>query len=320
MESSDYEVLAAVMRWLLDKQDVWLCTIINTSGASPRPVGTIMACSHSDMVGSLSGGCIEDELKRDLQGGGACATPKRFEFGISVQENRRLGLPCGGQVTVLAQYIAPTVENRQQLEQVLDAMGRGKLSYRRSSLVSNRSELIASPVLPVALLDGDVLTHIFGPKFSLLIIGAGHLAAVVSELAKAMDYRVIVCDPRPELIETWKQAGVELVFANPDQTIRDYASGDRCAVLCLAHVPAIDDLAVATALDVGSGFVGALGSMRTTKFRHQRLLTMGYSEEQLARISAPVGLPIGSKTPIEIAVSIMAELTAVRRGYDTGLQ
>jgi len=146
-----------------------------------------------------------------------------------------------------------------------------------------------------------------------LLVGAGQLSQSVAELAVAMDYEVAVVDPRPEMLRQWRGPDVELVGGMPDDAVRSRVSDKHSVVITLTHDPRIDDMALMEALTTQAWYVGALGSQKTTEMRLARLRALELSEQQIQRLHAPVGIDIGSKTPIEIAISIMAELTALRR-------
>ena len=157
------------------------------------------------------------------------------------------------------------------------------------------------------------LRQCFGPRLRMLLVGAGQLAHNLAELGLAMDYEVIVTDPRQQLLDQWEGPAVELVQGMPDDVVRAHASDKHSVVITLTHDPRIDDMALMEALGSDAWYVGALGSLRTTEKRLARLRQLELSEAQIARLHAPVGLDIGSKTPIEIAVAIMAQLTQLRR-------
>jgi xanthine dehydrogenase accessory factor len=167
-------------------------------------------------------------------------------------------------------------------------------------------------VEPLAMTDG-VLRHTLGPRFRLLLVGAGQLAQSLSLLASMLDYRVVVCDPRRQAIDAWRGPQVELVCAMPDDFLRAAAVDRYTAVITLTHDPRIDDMALMEALGLDAFYVGALGSPRTSAMRRERLRQLDLAEEQIARLHAPVGLPIGSKQPLEIAIAILAELIELRR-------
>lgn len=318
MQTLDEQVLGRLCEWLQGGSPAWLCTIIATSGSSPRPVGSLFACNQQGVtVGSLSGGCVEEELIARLCSAALEAEPESdlraiqvLEYGVSAAENERLGLPCGGRLWVLVEAMEASAlphiselyssvqERRYQLREVSVAQGS-----RRLSTVTG----YARPQFK-----DDCLRQVFGPRYRMLLIGAGQLAQTVAELAVAMDYQVLVCDPRPQLLAQWAGVPVQLLGGMPDDAVRAHATDQDCIVLTLTHDPRIDDMALMQALQQDLFYVGALGSLRTSAARRERLLQLDISEQQLARLHAPVGLDIGSKTPMEIAVSIIAQLTQLR--------
>jgi xanthine dehydrogenase accessory factor len=314
VHSADRQVIEQIGQWLQAASDCWLCTIIATKGSSPRPIGSLLAInSLGASCGSVSGGCIEDDIAKQILSQQLPASkPSILSYGVDASENERLGLPCGGELELLVQPIVANTENQQQFKQILSAISQRKCISRVSSIDDNSSILTATPTFHQLDYSGDKITHCFGPHFQMLLIGAGQLSKVLAELALAMDYKVIVCDPRPELIEHWNVGNVEAIFDTPDQLISKQGDDAQSVIISLTHVNAIDDVAIASALKTDAFYVGALGSMRTSDSRRQRLLAQGFNEQQLNRLHAPVGLSIGSKTPLEIAVSIMAELTSLR--------
>jgi xanthine dehydrogenase accessory factor len=311
VHSADRQVIEQIDKWLGNNSDCWLCTIVATKGSSPRPVGSLLAINAlGASCGSVSGGCIEDDIAKQIINQQLTASkPSILSYGVDASENERLGLPCGGELTLLVQPIAASPENQQQFKKILSALSQRQCISRISSSIDNSSNLSPASLFQPLNRSGDKVTHCFGPHFQMLLIGAGQLSKVLAELALAMDYQVIVCDPRPELIEQWDVADVEAVFDTPDQLILKQGGDAQSVIISLTHVNAIDDLAVASALKTDAFYIGALGSMRTSESRKQRLLAQGFSAKQLSKLHAPVGLSIGSKTPIEIAVSIMAQLT-----------
>ncbi|MDY0005816.1 MAG: XdhC family protein [Spongiibacteraceae bacterium] len=326
MENLDQQVLHQLRDWLSGGLPVWLCTIVETRGASPRPVGALLACNgEGELVGSLSGGCIEDDLLERLVARELAAdVPELYHYGLSAEENARLGLPCGGQLTVLIEPLhragaaagqqAPAAHARvEQLTWLLTLLEQRRCVRREVDLDSGAWQLSEiDEVEPLLVTDARVRQD-FGPRYTLLLIGAGALAQAVAELALRMDYRVLVNDPRPEWLARWPVAGVQCVAGMPDDAVRRYAADERSIVITLTHDPRIDDMALMEALTTRAFYVGALGSQRTSAKRVQRLRQLDLSDAQLARLHAPVGLAIGSKTPMEIAVAILAELTQLRR-------
>lgn len=313
MQSLDLQVLEQARDWLQEGRRTWLCTIVKTTGASPRPVGALLACTaDGDIAGSLSGGCVEDDLVQRLGDGTlAVAGPELVEYGVSPEQNERLGLPCGGRLHVLVQSLA-----RHDLEWLLgaiDALALRHCVLRCLDLDSGATTLQALTRFESLSITDQHLRQSFGPKMRMLLVGAGQLAQSLAELALAMDYEVLVTDPRQALLDAWPGPAVTLVPGMPDDAVAAHANDPLALVITLTHDPRIDDMALMEALPGKAWYVGALGSARTTEKRLQRLRQLELPEAAVARLHAPVGLPIGSKTPIEIAVAIMAQLTDLRR-------
>lgn len=311
MQAVDKEVLKHALAWLGETQP-WLCTIVKTLGSSPRPVGSLVAITDdSRQVGSVSGGCVEEDLVERLRAGEfSCEQPELVEYGVNAEENERLGLPCGGRITLLLQRLSEI--DSPWVTAVLTALEERRCIERHVELATGATTL--SPVAHFTALgfDDQRLRQCFGPRTRMLLVGGGQLAHNLAELGMAMDYEVIVTDPRQHFLDQWQGPAVQLVQGMPDDIIRKYASDQHSVIITLTHDPRIDDMALMEALGTDAWYVGALGSKRTTEKRLARLRQLDVPEWQIARLHAPVGLDIGSKTPIEIAVSIVAELTQIR--------
>jgi xanthine dehydrogenase accessory factor len=221
-------------------------------------------------------------------------------------------LPCGGRITLLLQRLKTS--DRSWLESVLLALDERQCIERHLELATGSTSLEAVPQFTQPSLSDKVLRQCFGPRLRMLLVGAGQLAQKLAELGLAMDYEVIVTDPREQFLAQWEGPPVTLLQGMPDDVIREHACDKHSVIITLTHDPRIDDMALVEALDTEAWYIGALGSQRTTEERLARLCQLGISEERIARLHAPVGLDIGSKTPIEIAVAIMAQLTQLRRG------
>jgi xanthine dehydrogenase accessory factor len=312
MHSVDENVLEQVAQWLQAQKTVWLCTIVATYGSSPRPVGSLFACNNTgETTGSLSGGCVEEDLVARLMAGATDMDRAQIlEYGVSAEENERLGLPCGGKLEVLVEPLDQVALTH--IQQLHVAVHERRYVCRKVDLASGARDLQpAQGYVPMAI-EGQQLRHTFGPRYRMLLIGAGQLSQTLSELAVAMDYQVYVCDPRPELLANWAGAEVQLIGGMPDDAVRHHAIDADSIVLTLTHDPRIDDMALMEALQHDLFYVGALGSARTSRARRDRLLQLDITEAQLATLHAPVGLPIGSKTPMEIAIAVLAQLIQKR--------
>ena len=313
MQSMDHEVLEHVSRWIQKGSLCWLCTIVKTMGSSPRPVGSVVAISDEGLqIGSVSGGCVEEDLLERLRNGAYSGErPELVEYGVSAEENERLGLPCGGRITLLLQRLGAA--DQHWVSGILLALQQRHCAERDLDFATGATQLQSVAHFSQMLLTGHRLRQCFGPRMRMLLVGAGQLSRSVAELALAMDYEVIVTDPRNTLLQYWEGPSVELRGGMPDDVVRDYASDHHCVVITLTHDPRIDDMALMEALRSNAWYVGALGSLRTTRKRLDRLRQLDLTDVQVARLHAPVGLDIGSKTPIEIAVAILAQLTQLRR-------
>jgi xanthine dehydrogenase accessory factor len=317
MQAIEHEVLQHSLAWLPQTRP-WLCTIVNAVGSSPRPVGSVMVTAGDGrQVGSVSGGCIEEDLLERLRAGEYPGErPALIEFGVSAEENERLGLPCGGRLTLLLQRLGDS--DRDWLQQALAALERRQSVQRRVDLQTGQTVITPVEQFDALAIDARELRQCFGPRMRMLLVGAGQLAHKLAELGLAMDYEVIVTDPREQLLRQWEGPAVELLQGMPDDVIRERAGDGHSVVITLTHDPRIDDMALMEALGTDAWYVGALGSRRTTEKRLARLRQLELPEAQISRLHAPVGLDIGSKTPIEIAVAIMAQLTQLRRRPATG--
>lgn len=315
MKALEQEVLHRAGSWLDSGKVVYLCTIVTCVGSSPRPVGSLLACIESgEQIGSLSGGCVEEDLLAKIAGGEFVGgAPALIEYGVSAQENERLGLPCGGRLQVLVQRVDPAEAGGEWLRGILQALQQRRGIRRVLNLNSGVTELSQAKRFQALQLSDTHLEQSFGPRMRMLLVGAGQLSQSLAELALAMDYELIVTDPRPAMLQQWNGPDVELLPGMPDDVIRRCANDSHSVVITLTHDPRIDDMALMEALTTDAWYVGALGSRRTTVKRLQRLRQLGVSEQQVQRLHAPVGLDIGSKTPIEIAIAIMAQLTSLQR-------
>ena len=318
MDSIDLEVLKTCAAWMAGGRRCELVTVIKTWGSSPRPVGATLAiCDDGTVVGSVSGGCIEDDLIEHVRTHGIVrALPEVVSYGISADEAHRFGLPCGGTIELAIEPL----HAGSGVAELLARLERHVLIERRLDLKSGAVSLHAAAPGAVLVLDDDLLTTQHGPRWRLLIIGASQLSRFVAQIATAMDYHVIVCDPREDYRGGWNVPGVPLSQAMPDDLVLELQLDSRSAVLALTHDPKLDDLALMEALKSPAFYVGAIGSRANNAKRRERLLQFDVTTEQLARLHGPVGLYIGSKTPAEIAISILAELTAVKNGVPDRLQ
>jgi xanthine dehydrogenase accessory factor len=339
MESLDLRVLNDVLAWRRAGHAVTLVTVVETWGSAPRPPGALLAVRDDGMVsGSVSGGCIEDDLiartKADFQktpqktpsnislaGVFSASTaietvakPAMIAYGVTKDEAARFGLPCGGTLRLVQE----PVHDVTWIEQVLQRTTAHQLVARTLSFSTGQVTLTDATRDQAMSFDGLTLTTLFGPKWRLLLIGAGQLSQAVAQMAALLDFEVLVCDPREEYAHNFSNSFPSLVGATripgmPDDVVRELIPDAHTAIVALTHDSKLDDMALMEALQSDAFYVGALGSKRNQATRKERMIEhFGMTEAQLARLHGPVGLNIHAKTPAEIAVSIVAQIIAVK--------
>lgn len=322
MRAVDQEVLGQLQSWLQDGMRCWLATVVATWGSSPRPAGSLLACNaKGQMTGSLSGGCVEDDLLESLLAGELAANaPMLFDYGVTPEETERLGLPCGGHLSVFIEPLDPATDATAltQIETIVTALAQRRWLTRTVTTNDGSSSTRIAAAEQFAPLRWDAaraqLEQTFGPQQQLFIIGAGMVSQYLADLALMLDFEVTVCDPRQHLIDDFPNRSVRLLCDMPDDAIREHASDASSAIVALTHDPRIDDMGLLQALTTDAFYVGAMGSTRTSANRRERLQALELSAAQIDRLHAPIGLSIGSKTPPEIAIAIIAEIIAVRKG------
>jgi len=312
MDSVDLEVLRRCADWVDEGRRTLLVTVVKTWGSSPRPEGAMLAVREDGyVVGSVSGGCIEDDIVDRTRREGQRATKcEVVTYGVSADEARRFGLPCGGTL----QLVLEPLTRESGMRALLREVETGHLVARRVDLASGFATLHPAQANDGLVFDGKVLRTIHGPRYRMLVIGASQLSKYLAQIAVGLDYQVTICDPREEYTETWDVPGVTLVRTMPDDTVQAMNLDERCAVVALTHDPKLDDLALMEALKSKAFYVGALGSRANNDKRRERLVEFDVTADEIARLHGPIGLYIGSRTPPEIAISILAEITAVKNG------
>lgn len=322
MLSSQQQIITHVQQWLEADKPVWLCTILKTWGSSPRPIGAMMACTlDGELMGSISGGCIEEDFLEQLRDGSLKAQymeegnkPFRVKYGMTEAEQARLRLPCGGQLHVLLEYIEPTEANQEVFTQLRNDLENHTRASRIVDLETGTITARDESSDEAVIIEDGVMTHSLSPMYRLLLLGAGDVAKYVAEMALALEYDVTLCDPRPRYLDNWFVPGVETTSRLPDDVVRERFSNPYSGIIALAHDPRVDDMALMEALKTDAFYVGAMGSERTSAARRERLPELGLSKDEIDTLYAPIGFQIDSKTPAEIAIAIMAEVTAVRHG------
>jgi xanthine dehydrogenase accessory factor len=313
MDSIDADVLKTAIAWTDSGRRVTLGTVVQTWGSAPRPIGAMMAIrDDGQVIGSVSGGCIEDDLIARVRAGEvAQRLPEAVKYGVGAQKAREFGLPCGGTVEMVLEPVGPQSDLRGLLS-AIEAHQIVKRMLDTRTGIAHRAQASGADVLTW---DGTTLTTVHGPKYRLLIIGAGQLSKYLASVALTLDYAVTVCDPREEYQEQWGDLPtVTMTREMPDDTVIAMQLDAHSALVALTHDPKLDDLALMEALKSTAFYVGALGSKRNNDKRRERLKEFGVTDEELRRMLGPVGLDIGAKTPSEIAIAIAAEMTAMRRG------
>lgn len=310
MDSVDISVLKTLHEWQAGKLPAWVVTVVETFGSSPRPKGAMLALRGDGLaVGSVSGGCIEDDLVRRATRGqlltGRCEV---VTYGVTREEARNFGLPCGGAL----QLVIEPVRKCGWVGRVLKAIQSQRIVSRTLNLETMQVSVSDASRIDVASFDGKTLTTVHGPRWRLLIIGAGHTSGYLARMAQALDYQVTVCDPSGEMRETWDVPDTVLTGEMPDDAVLAFQVDACTAIVALSHDPKLDDMALLEALKSPAFYVGALGSKVNNAKRRDRLALFDLTAEEIARLHGPVGLSIGSHTPPEIAVAILAHMIAVR--------
>lgn len=311
MQSTDITVLRQVREWLASGHAVWLSTVLKTYGSSPRQPGAMCAIREDGaLVGSVSGGCIEEDLKdKAISGLLAEAGVEFLTYGESVEERDRFRLPCGGTLRLAVEK----VEDLSWVNEVLGMIQQRRAIQRRLTLSHGKSTVEpAEDRTPISETATDI-KFVYGPRARLLLIGAGETSSYLAKMATALDYQVLVAEPREDMQLTWQIQDGELLAMMPDDAVVNMKPDSDTAIITLTHDPKLDDMALLEALKSEAFYIGALGSSRTNAKRRERLAMFDLTSEQIARLHGPVGLDIGSKTPAEIAVSILGQLIQLRQ-------
>lgn len=330
MDSLDLRVLSDALVWRTAGHAVTLVTVVQTWGSAPRPPGALLAVRDDGLVsGSVSGGCVEDDLiartkaaftKLVAHSASVAAPaashllPSEIVYGVSKEEATRFGLPCGGTLRLVHEPL----QDSAWIADLLARTSAHQLVSRSLSMATGAVVLGGAQRGQDIAYDGQTLTTVFGPKWRLLLIGAGQLSQAVAQMAELLDFEVLVCDPREDYAATLDLKLVQRLEGMPDDVVREMLPDPHTAIVALTHDAKLDDMALLEALKSDAFYVGALGSGRTQEARKQRLAEhFDMTEEELARLHGPVGLRLGAKTPAEIAVSILAEIVQVKNAGAT---
>ena len=315
MNSTDLSVLKSAVEWLQSDQSVAIATVVQTWGSAPRPVGSWLAIrADGQVAGSVSGGCVEDDLIRRVQTEILTRNnPEMVTYGVTQQEAARFGLPCGGTLRLL---VEPKPE-LAILKKLLENISSHQITRRSVNIVTGKSTLSPGDRNDEFSCADETMQTTYGPRWRMVIIGAGQLSLYTADFALASDFEVIVIDPREEYAEGLNRSDIIFVKGMPDDVLLEIGVDAHTAVVALTHDPKLDDMALMEALKSPAFYVGALGSRKNTQKRKERLLEFDVSQEQVEKLHGPVGLYIGALTPPEIAVSILAEVIAVK--YDVSI-
>ena len=308
MDSVNLEVLRRVAGWIDAGVAVTMVTVVKTWGSSPRPEGALFAVSgDGQLAGSVSGGCIEDDLMDRLRLVHP-SQPEVVTYGVTAEQTRRLGLPCGGTL----QLVLEPLHQGSCMRGILDRIERGELVARRLHLADGLCELVGRvPDLPIVF-DGRTLVSAFGPRWRMLIIGGGQLSRYLAEFALALDFQVTVSEPREDYRASWDVPGTLLSADMPDDCVLAMRPDQRTVVVACTHDPKLDDMALIDALKFDAFYIGAIGSHANSLKRRERLTLFDLDAREIDRLRCPVGLPLGSRTPPEIALAIVADIVARR--------
>lgn len=316
MDSANLQTLNTALAWFGEGRRVALVTLARTVGSAPRPAGAWLALRDDGQIaGSVSGGCVEEDLVARLRAGEFLSrSPVCLSYGVDGGELARWGLPCGGTLELVLEP-APDPSQLAALKAYIDG---GRMTRRVLDVASGRVVLEEAALCDRLIWNGVSLTTVHGPLLRLLVIGAGQIASYLAPMARALDYRVTVCDPREEYRGPWNLPEIPLTAAMPDDAVQTLRPDRRTAIVALTHDPKLDDLALLEAIKSPAFYVGALGSRSNAAKRRERMRRyFAVCDADLERLHGPVGLPIGSRTPAEIAVSILAHMTAAKNGVES---
>ena len=311
------ELADSIERWRARGDRVALATVVATRRSAPRPVGSkLIVSERGELLGSVSGGCVESDVAVTAAEVIAEGTPRLLTYGIDDEQAWSVGLPCGGEIDVFVERFEGELPDSAEPAVALTVL-TGERAGEHRLLPGDEVEPGPSRVLE---LDGEtVFAEVLGPPPRLIVVGGIDTAEELCRSAKALGWRTAVADPRPGLVTRERLPSPdELVVAWPAEALEQLAPGADTAVVVLTHEEPLDVPALVSALASEAFYVGAIGSRRTQGKRRERLLEAGVGEEELERLAGPAGLDLGGHSPAETALSILAEVLAVRAGRSGG--
>ncbi|WP_298431058.1 XdhC family protein [uncultured Jannaschia sp.] len=312
----------AALDWHRAGQGAALATVIETWGSAPRPRGSQLAISSdAKLVGSVSGGCVEGAVVAEALDAMGDGRHRVLEYGVSDDEAFAVGLACGGTIRILLEPVGGTLPE-DALAEIVARRARSEAVGQAVDVESGAVRVLDADALTDRIReersgfdpDGKVFVTVHAPPLRLAVVGGVHIAQALVPMARLAGYAPTVIDPREAFASPERFPDTVLVHDWPDEAMEAFAPDARCAVVLLTHDPKLDDPALVAALASDAFYVGALGSTRTHAKRVERLREAGVPQDQIDRIDAPIGLDIGSRTPGEIAVAVLAAMTqALRR-------
>ncbi|MGE5259421.1 MAG: XdhC family protein [Actinomycetota bacterium] len=335
MSAPDPDVLAKALDWLDQGRQVALATVVQTWGSAPQPVGSLLVIdAEGAFMGSVSGGCVEAEVIAQAAEVIASGKPRTLEFGVEDQIAWKVGLACGGAIRIFVEKLDEKrdaqsgalhrligdVQTRCRVALVTElASGRRSVAHAPNDVKPEIAAALEEAFrrdksLAVSGNDGETFINVFNPTLRLVIVGAVHVAQHLVLMARALGYQMVVVDPRAAFATVERFGDAEIVREWPEAALSRIGFDERTALVVLSHDPRIDDPALIAALSSKAFYVGALGSRKTHAKRVERLLGAGVGPADIERIHAPIGLDIGAEGAAEIALSIIAEITAEQRG------
>ena len=314
MQHLDLQVIDQALQWARAGDTVWLCTVLSTYGSAPRSPGAMLACrSAQEWVGSLSGGCVEEEFLASLAHGAFSQPAQVVRYGDGQEQSRRLRLPCGGVLVVLVERRPAEGAWLEHLQALHGALLGQQRVTRKVALPAG--DFTVHGDNSVAVRTNEDAVHIgIGPALRLVLAGLSPVAEACADIARTLGCEVIACDPREEMAHVQIQ-GAQMHRVLPSLFIAAGGCHAATAVVALTHDPKIDDLALMEAVHTPAFYIGAMGSAATSARRAERLQRIGgLSDQQIGRLHMPIGLDLGSKSPAEIALAVMADVLRVYRG------